>query len=237
MSVETPFNTATGNIPAQEQRRREHRTEREKSFFEDKAAAYRADVHSKQLHARLDLERRHALQSDKLERELKDAYGKSKKQDMKDLRDIQKGRNPAAMSNDERRQAADLRRNLANIKWRENEQKEALKTKQQEDIKKFDKAYQQEKEKAERAINAARQQRQANGWKPAPVVFQAKDEELSFQKPAFEQEAPSTAATTSSSAPTPTLAPKGARTGNLKPSQDIKQAVGRGAGRDTDFGL
>jgi len=224
------FNRATGMTAAEDAKRRATRMMKEKQFFETKAGEFQGKIHSQQTHDRLDLDRTHDLQRTQLQDKLDQTYGEHKQRDRKELKALAK---KSKLSKRDRERGQALQKNLANIRQREKEQHDALKTKQTQQAQTLDDKHKAQSERAERAVSSARQDRQASGWKPAPVVFDASaanDSVLSFQKPAQGVVSTQGEVKTSegtSSAPRPYLAPKGARTGNLKPesSKGSSQAL------------
>lgn len=245
------FNQATGKTDADEAKRRVKSMMREKQVFEDKAAEYRSNLHSQQTHEQLDLGRKHDTQTSKLDKRLHDAYGANKAKDQDALQALKDKRETSRPTQEDRDRAEALQRNLDNIKQRETEQRDALKTRQEADRKKLAEQHDKQNKGAERAISAAYQNRQSKGWKPEPVNFQkfenATDEKISFQKPARtasegSQSSQGTQTTPDSltSSPQPYLAPKGARTGNLHPPKEKSEGQtvgGKGSGKGNGMGM
>jgi hypothetical protein len=141
------------------------------------------------------------------------------------------------LTQDERERAKALQLNLADIQKREKEQRDSLQTKQAKEKQEQADKHEDQTKTAERTIHQARQNRQAAGWKPEPVVFDeatVQAGKTSFQKPAqgAESSQGTEAAKNLSGAPQPVLAPKGARTGKLNPSAEHGASAGKGAGKD-----
>lgn len=245
------FNQATGKTDADEAKRRVKSMMREKQVFEDKAAEYRGNLHSQQTHEQLDQGRKHDDQTAKLDKKLDDAYGANKAKDQEALQALKNKRETSRPTQDDRERAEALQRNLDNIKQRESEQRDALKTRQEADRKKLAEQHDKQNKGAERTIAAAHQDRQSKGWKPEPVNFQkfenATDEKISFQKPARtasegseSSQGTQTASGSLTSSPHPYLAPKGAKTGNLHPPKEKseRQTVGgKGSSKGNGMGM
>ena len=245
------FNQTTGKTDADEAKRRVKSMMREKRVFEEKAAEYRDKLHSQQTHEKIDLGRKHDAQKTKLDSKLHDAYGKEKNKDQKALQGLKDKREKSKLTQADRDRAEALQRNLDNIKKREAEQRNTLKTRQDADRKKLADQHDKQTKGREQAIGAARQDRQSRGWKPEPVNFQkfenTTDEKISFQKPArMASEGSKSSQGTQitpeglTSSPRPYLAPKGAKTGNLHPPKEKSegQAVGgKGSGKGNGMGM
>ena len=245
------FNQATGKTDADEAKRRVKSMMREKQVFEDKAAEYRGNLHSQQTHEQLDLGRKHDGQTAKLDEKLHDTYGANKAKDREALQTLKEKRETSRPTQDDRDRAEALQRNLDNIKQRETEQRDALKTRQEADRKKQAEQHGKQTKGAERTIAAAHQDRQSKGWKPEPVNFSkfenASDEKISFQKPARmasegseSSQGTQTASGSLTSSPQPYLAPKGAKTGNLHPPKEKSEGQtigGKGSGKGNGMGM
>ena len=245
------FNQATGKTDADEAKRRVKSMMREKRVFEEKAAEYRGKLHSQQTHEQVDLGRKHDAQKTKLDSKLHDAYSKEKNKDQKALQGLKDKREKSKLTQADRDRAEALQRNLDNIKQRETEQRDALKTRQEADRKKLAEQHDKQNKGAERTISAAYQDRQSKGWKPEPVNFQkfenATDEKISFQKPARtasegseSSQGVQTTPNSLTSSPQPYLAPKGARTGNLHPPKEKSEGQtvgGKGSGKGSGMGM
>ena len=221
---EKAFSNATGKTAVEDAKRRAVRMMKEKQFFEEKAGEYRGSLHSNQTHETLDLDRKHDQQKSLQDEKLRTIYGEQKDQDKDQLRELKAKAEKSRLTQDERDRAKALQLNLKGVQQREKEQRDGLLKRQAEEKLELADKHKTQGQTAERTIELARQQRQATGWTPAPVVFDrqaAQDSEVSFQKPAQSAEGSQGADTTPKSlsgAPRPTLAPKGARTGNLKPA-------------------
>lgn len=219
MSDETSkkaFGNATGQTAAEDARRRALRMHKEKQFFEDKAAEYRGQIHSRQTHERLDLDKRHDQQRTKVDARLHDAYGKQKSQAQDQLKALKAKSEKSRLTEQERAKAKALQANLKDIQQREKEQRDALKVRQAKDKQALADQHKKQDSRADRSIDAARQDRQAQGWKPAPVVFrEVADQKAdnSFQKPAQGAEGSQGREASPKSltdAPRPSLTPRGA---------------------------
>ena len=234
------FGKATGQTSLEDARRHAASMMREREVFDQKAGEYRGQIHSQQTLEKLDLDRRHQQQRGQLDDRLQKTYGEQKGQDQDQLKKLQEKAQKDALTEQERERAKALQANLANVRQREDEQRGALKQKQAKETKSMADKHQQQNDGTERSIAVARQERQLAGWKPAPVVFNEVGQqkgEISFQKPAQSAEssqgggmAPKTVA----SSPRPSLTPRGAKTGNLKPPG---QEVGQAKGKKSDVGL
>ena len=236
------FNNATGKTSTEDAKRRATRMMKEKQFFEGKAAEHRGQLHSTQTHENIDLGRKHDRQKANQLEKLHTTYGAQKDQTKDQLKQLKAKADKSRLTQDERDRAKALQMNLGDIQKREKEQRGALQKQQAKEKQEQTEKHKTQTEQAERTIQLSRQQRQAAGWKPAPVVFDAaavgQKGEMSFQKLAQSAESSQGAETTPKSfsgAPRPTLVPKGARTGNLKPAEQV--AGIKGSGKKLDFGL
>lgn len=231
------FNNATGKTAEEDAKRRAIRMMKEKQHFEEKAAEHRAKVESAQTHEKIDLECKHDRQKAMQDEKLQKDYGDQKTQNAEQLDKLKAKAKQDRLTQDERDKARALQKNLEDIERREKEQRDALQQKQNAERRDLDDKQKEQAALTERTIHHARQNRQAAGWKPAPVVFDeaaVKEGEMRFQKPAQSAESSQgseTAPKTLSGAARPVLAPKGARTGVLKPAGQeagVSQAKGKG---------
>lgn len=207
------FGTATGQDADEEAKRRAKRAAKEQAFFAEKVDQYRGEIRSRQDLERVDYGRIHQHQKIALEAKLRKFYGPSKTRDAEELAGI-KARRAQGLSEADRIRIVELRKNLADARMREKNERDKLAVKQKAELAKIEERNKKQSDQAERNIHAAWQKRQLEGWKPAPVVFgqAAQKEPGRTQTPAKTRQAQAR-----QSAPVPTLAPKGARTGNLKP--------------------
>jgi len=237
------FNNATGKTAAEDAKRRAARMMKEKQFFEDKAAEYRGQLHSVQTHEKTDLGRKHDHQQSAQSEKLKAAYGAQKTQTKNQLKELKAKADKSRLIQDERDRVKALQLNLKDIQKREREQRAALKKQQTKQMRELTDKHKTQTERAERTVDLTRQKRQVEGWKPAPVVFDAaavgQKDGMSFQKPVQaakgSQGSEEAAPRSLSSAPRPALTPKGARTGNLRPAG--QEVGGKGKTKGSDFGL
>lgn len=234
---EKAFNNATGKTAEEDAKRRAIRMMKEKQHFEDKAAEHRGQLDSSQGHERLDLDRKHAQQKAAQDEKLEKAYGDTKAKATEQLKQLNAKAEKERLTEQERDRAEALQKNLEDVRRREQEQRDALQKRQAEERKQLAQKQEEQTKRTERTIHHARQNRQAAGWKPAPVVFDeaaVKEGEMRFQKPAQSAESSQgseTAPKSLSGAARPVLAPKGARTGVLKPASQeavVSQAKGKG---------
>jgi len=231
------FNNATGKTAEEDAKRRAIRMVKEKQHFEGKAGEHRGKLHSTQTHENVDLGRKHdrqkAIQDEKLQKD----YGEQKAQTQDQLKELKAKANKSQLTQDERERAKVLQLNLADVQKREKEQRDGLLKQQAKEKLELADKQKTQTERTEKTINQARQNRQAAGWKPEPVVFDeatVQAGEPSFQKPAQGAESSQgteVAPKSLSGAARPVLAPKGARTGTLKPaSQEVGASKGKGLG-------
>jgi len=240
MTTEKAFNNATGKTEVEDAKRRGARMMKEKQFFEEKAGEHRGKLHSTQTHENIDLGRKHDRQKAAQDDKLQKTYGEQKTQNQDQLKQLKAKDDKSKLSQDERERAKALQLNLADIQKREKEQRDSLQTKQAKEKQELADKHEEQTKTAERTIHQARQNRQAAGWKPEPVVFDeatVQGNQVSFQKPA--QGADSSQGTevapkTLSGAARPVLAPKGARTGVHKPAG---QEASTGKAADKGLGL
>lgn len=235
------FNNATGKTSTEDAKHRATRMMKEKQFFEGKAAEHRGQLHSTQTHENIDLGRKHNLQKANQSEKLRETYGAQKDQSKDQLMQLKAKADKSRLTQDERERAKALQLNLGDIQKREKEQRGALQKQQAKEKQEQTEKQKTQTERREQTIHLARQNRQAAGWKPAPVVFDeatVQAGKMSFQKPAQSAESSQgaeVAPKSLSGSPRPTLAPKGARTGNLKPAG---QEVGtKGTGKGSGFGF
>lgn len=225
------FNNATGKTAAEDATSRARRMAKEKKFFEDKAAEYRGNVHSHQTHESLDLSRRHDAQKERQDEKLRQAYGDQKDQTRDQIKKLKAKGKKSGLSDAERERGKALQRNLADIQKREKEQIDALAKKQAKEREQLKEKHKGQTQRADRTVELERQQRQAEGWKPKPVIFDAaasaKAGEMSFQKPVNVGQG-GDGAKASKDAPRPSLKPRGA---SSTARQDAApKAVGNKAG-------
>lgn len=239
MTSEKAFNNATGKTEVEDAKRRAMRMMKEKQFFEDKAGEHRGKLHSTQTHAKLDQDQKHQREKATQDAKLQKTYGEQKTQNQDQLKQLKAKADKSKLTQDERDRAKALQLNLADIQKREKEQRDGLQKKQATEKQELADKHEEQTKTAERTIHQARQNRQAAGWKPEPVVFDeatVQAGKTSFQKPAQGAESSQgteAASKTLSGAARPVLAPKGARTGTLKPAGQeagASQAKGRGLG-------
>lgn len=233
------FNNATGKTAEEDAKRRAIRMMKEKQHFEQKAGEHRGKLHSTQTHENVDLGRKHDRQKAAQDEKLRETYGEQKTQNQDQLKQLKAKADKSRLTQDERERAKALQKNLGNIQQREKEQRDGLLKQQAKQKHELTDKQKTQTERAEQTIHQARQNRQASGWKPEPVVFDeatVQGRKTSFQKPAQGAESSQgteVAPKSLSGAARPVLAPKGARTGVLKPAgseASVSQAKSKGLG-------
>lgn len=240
-AAKNAFGTATGQAAQEDARRRAARMHKEKQFFDGKAAEYRGEIHSHQTHERLDLDKRHDQQRSRLDAKLEDAYGENKRLNQDQLAQLKAKAEKSHLTEQERAKAKALQANLKDIQQREKDAIGGLRKQQGKDLQALADKHKEQDKRANRTISAARQERQAQGWKPAPVVFREvadQNADISFQKPAQGAEGSQGREThpkSLSDAPRPSLTPKG-KSAAKQQGQKSGQSLG-GKSRGKGFGL